>query len=66
MADVDSVDYLQARNLYYQEKWDESRLLFKRALDNFSNENNTHPGVAATQLKIASIDIKKGDIKEAM
>ncbi len=61
-----SVDYLNGRNYYRQEKWQEARVSYERALKIFEEENATHHGVAATELKLACIDLRQRRIDEAM
>lgn len=63
---VGRCDYLQAQNHYYQQHWVEARRLFALALNNFAAENASHPGVAATHLKITIIDLKLGVVKDAI
>ena len=61
-----SIDYLKARNYYRQGQWENAKTLFERALRIFEEENATHHGVAATELKLACIALRQGRIDEAM
>lgn len=61
-----SVEYLNARNWYRQGEWEKARESYERALKIFEDENATHHGVAATELKLACIDLKVGKIDDAM
>jgi hypothetical protein len=51
---------------YFQELWDEAKICFDRALKIFLVEDKLHPTISATQLKLATIDLKQDRLDDAM
>jgi hypothetical protein len=53
-----SAEYKLANVLYFQEKWEDARPRFERALAIYQLQDKLHPTTTATQLKLATIKIK--------
>jgi TolA-binding protein len=63
---VPSAEYKIGNIYYFQELWDDAKKCFERALKIFLVENSIHPTTSATQLKLATIALKQGQVEEAM